>query len=158
VVAPAAGDAEGLVRPGVQYGEVYTGTKRFEHGRFRGRRAMLSITVGTSAATYGYDGRSGDIDLMLWPVNFSLAYVGYTVLRPFVGYGVEGALRYADQAVVEERLASIEGDLVATLTDLDATPAIPFNAMAEWGADGRILPGAHVHSPFVRRRQRLDLE
>jgi NAD(P)H dehydrogenase (quinone) len=63
------------------YGEVYTSAKRFEHGRFVGRRAMLSVTVGTSEATYAYNGRSGDIDLMLWPVNFSLAYVGYDVAQ-----------------------------------------------------------------------------
>ena len=54
------------------YSEVYTSKRRFERGRFLGKRAMLSVTVGTSADTYAYDGRSGDIDLMLWPVNFTL--------------------------------------------------------------------------------------
>jgi putative NADPH-quinone reductase len=34
------------------YGEVYTGSKRFENGRFVGKRAMLSVTAGTSRATY----------------------------------------------------------------------------------------------------------
>ena len=29
------------------YGEVYTSKKRFENGRFVGKRAMLSVTVGT---------------------------------------------------------------------------------------------------------------
>ena len=67
------------------YGEVYTSRKRFEHGRFAGRRAMLSVTVGTSEATYAHDGRSGDVDLLLWPVHFTLAYVGYTVLAPVRG-------------------------------------------------------------------------
>ena len=46
-----------------------------------------SVTVGTSAGTCAHDGRSGDIDLLPWPVNFSLAYVGYTVLEPFVAVG-----------------------------------------------------------------------
>jgi NAD(P)H dehydrogenase (quinone) len=59
------------------YGEVYTSGKRFKKGRFVGKRAMLSVTVGTSRNTYRYDGRSGDIDLLLLPVNFTLAYVGY---------------------------------------------------------------------------------
>ena len=62
---------------------------------------MLSVTVGTSRETYMYDGRSGDIDLMLWPVNFNLAYGGYTVLQHFVAYGVEAGLRYSDPAAVE---------------------------------------------------------
>ena len=80
------------------YGETYTSRKRFENGRFVGKRAMLSVTVGTSPDTYAHDGRSGDIDLMLWPVNFSLAYVGYEVVAPFVAYGVEAGLRYSDPA------------------------------------------------------------
>jgi NAD(P)H dehydrogenase (quinone) len=55
------------------YGAAYASKRRFENGRFAGTRAMLSVTVGTSRETYAHDGRSGDIDLMLWPVNFSLA-------------------------------------------------------------------------------------
>ena len=82
------------------YGEVYTSRKRWENGRYVGKRAMLSVTVGTSRETYAFDGRSGDIDLMLWPVNFTLAYVGYDVLTPFVAYGVEAGLRYSDPAEV----------------------------------------------------------
>ena len=140
------------------YGEVYTSKKRFEHGRFTGKRAILSVTVGTSAATYAHDGRSGDIDLLLWPVNFSLAYVGFAVLQPFVAYGVEAGLRYSDPSVVEARLARIAQDWTATLGRLDQIPAIPFNTMAEWGEDGHIRPDAPVHSPFIRRRRRLELE
>jgi NAD(P)H dehydrogenase (quinone) len=43
---------------------------------------MLSVAVGTSAETSAHNGRSGDMDLLLWPINFSLAYVGYQVLQP----------------------------------------------------------------------------
>jgi NAD(P)H dehydrogenase (quinone) len=140
------------------YGEVYTGKKRFERGRFVGKRAMLSVTVGTSRATYEYDGRSGDIDLMLWPVNFTLAYVGYEVLSPFVAYGVEAGLRYSDAAAIEERLKTIAAEFCALLPGVNERTTIPFNRMEEWGADGRIVPGAKVHSPFVRRKAQLDIE
>jgi NAD(P)H dehydrogenase (quinone) len=140
------------------YGAVYTSKVRFEAGRFIGRRAMLSVTVGTGEATYAFDGRSGDIDLLLWPVNFSLAYVGYSVLSPFVAYGVEAGLRYSDASVVEARLQRVEADLAGTLARLDGIALLPFNRMAEWGADGRIVPGAPVHSPFIRRKQHLALE
>lgn len=140
------------------YGEVYASRRRFEHGRFVGKRAMLSVTVGTSAATYAHDGRSGDIDLLLWPVNFSLAYVGYTVLEPFVAYGVEAGLRYSDPAVVEQRLRETAARWTELLGELDRRPAIPFNAMAEWGEDGRIRPGAAAHSPFIRHCRQLALD
>jgi NAD(P)H dehydrogenase (quinone) len=140
------------------YGAVYASKKRFERGRFVGKRAMLSVTVGTSRSTYEHDGRSGDIDLMLWPVNFTLAYVGYEVLSPYVAYGVEAGLRYSDAAAVEERLRTIVADFCATLPTLDQRATVLFNRMEEWGPDGRIAPDAPIHSPFIRRKQRLELE
>jgi NAD(P)H dehydrogenase (quinone) len=142
----------------LMYGEVYTSKKRFEHGRFAGKKAMLSVTVGTSEATYAHDGRSGDIDLLLWPVQFTLAYVGYTILKPFVAYGVEAGLRYSDPATVEARLRRIAEGWSATLAKLEDVPVIPFNTMSQWGDDGRITPEAPVYSPFMRRKQRLELE
>ena len=125
---------------------------------YAGKRAMLSVTVGTSPATYAFDGRSGDIDLMLWPVNFTLAYVGYTVLTPFVAYGVEAGLRYSDPAEIETRLRAIEEEFCTALPRFDQRKDLPFNRMDEWGADGRILPDAPVHSAFVRHKQHLDID
>lgn len=140
------------------YGDVYTSKKRFENGRFSDKRAILSVTVGTSEATYAFNGRSGDIDLLLWPVNFSLAYVGYQVLKPFVAYGVEAGLRYSDAAEVEARLKGIERAWTEQLAGIDGAERLDFNAMADWGADGRIKPDAPVFSPFVRRKPQLALE
>lgn len=139
------------------YDEVYASRKRFERGRFRGKRAMLSLTVATSRRTYAHDGRSGDIDLLLWPVNFSLAYVGFEVLSPFVGYGVESGLRYSENAVVDARLRDIESDLAAALDAIDRRPIIPFNRMEQWTSEGGIDPSAPVYSPFMRHRRELDL-
>ena len=116
------------------------------------------MTVGTSEDTYAFDGRSGDIDLLLWPVDFSLAYVGYTAPSPFVAYGVEAGLRYADASVVEDRLKRVEADLADAVGGLDRRAVIPFNRMAEWAANGRIVAEAAVYSPFVRHKQRLDLQ
>ena len=140
------------------FGEVYASTKRFEKGRFVGKRAMLSVTVGTSQETYAFDGRAGDIALLLWPVNFSLAYVGFTVLSPFIAYGVEAGLRYSEPSVVEARLTSVEDDFRGLLKNLNQRTVIPFNKMAEWGANGRIKAEAPVYSPFVRHKQHLVLE
>ena len=140
------------------YGAAYTSAKRFEDGRFVGKRAMLSVTVGTSRESYGHDGRSGDIDLMLWPVNFNLAYAGFTVLQPFVAYGVEAGLRYSDAAQVAERLAAVTEDFRSIMEDgAGERAAIAFNRKADWGADGRIRPTAPAFSPFIRHRKNLDL-
>ena len=140
------------------YGEVYGSKRRFEVGRFVGKRAMLSLTVATSTESYAYNGRSGDIDLLLWPVHLSLAYVGYTVMAPFVAYGVEAGLRYSEESVIKARLERVEEDLVRRMRSLDTTPIIPFNRMSDWGNDGRVKASAPAYSPFIRHRQYLDLE
>lgn len=140
------------------YGEVYASNRRFENGRFTGKRSMLSVTLGTSANTYAFNGRSGDIDLLLWPVNFSLAYVGFTVLEPFASYGVEAGIQYSDRDVIEKRLVQIQDDLAARLRNLDRVPIIPFNKMSDWTADGHIECTAPVFSPFMRHRQELTLK
>jgi NAD(P)H dehydrogenase (quinone) len=120
---------------------------------------MLSVTVGTSRETYMYDGRSGDIDLMLWPVNFNLAYAGYTVLQHFVAYGVEAGLRYSDPPAVGARLREVARNFWQTLQGgASGRAVIPFNRKAEWGSDGRIVPSAPVYSPFIRRKEHLDFE
>lgn len=140
------------------YGEVYTSKKRFEAGRFSGKKAMLSVTVGTSKETYSYNGRSGDIDLMLWPINFTLAFVGYTVLEPFVAYGVESAISYSNQSEVEKRLKDVGKSLKSRVKNLDEVAELPFNKMSHWGDDGRIVPSAPVYSPYIRHNQKLKID
>jgi NAD(P)H dehydrogenase (quinone) len=80
------------------------------------------------------------------------------VLAPFVSYGVEAGLRYSDPAVVEARLKGVVADFRAALPCVGERTVIPFNRIDEWGEDGRIVAGAPVHSPFIRRRRRLELE
>jgi NAD(P)H dehydrogenase (quinone) len=140
------------------YGDVYKSTFRFENGRFVGKKALISTTVGTSPETYAHNGRSGDIDLMLWPINFSMAYVGFDVLKPHIAYGVEAGLRYSDPQVVEERLKQIEINYVARLQAIETEASVPFNRMADWGLDGRIKPEAPVYSPFIRHQEQLVIE
>jgi hypothetical protein len=66
-------------------------------------------------------------------------------------------LRYSDSDVVEARLKAVAEALDSRLRALDRIATIPFNRMAEWGADGHILLDAPVYSPFVRHKERLDL-
>ena len=109
---------------------------------------MLSVTVGTSRATYEHDGRSGDIDLMLWPVNFTLAYVGYEVLAPYVAYGVEAGLRYSDPAAIEERLRAVVADFRARRCR--ASPSVRPSRSTAWRSGVRTA--ASLKAPRSTRR------
>jgi NAD(P)H dehydrogenase (quinone) len=140
------------------YGAVYKSDYRFDRGRFLGKKAMLSLTVGTSPETYAFDGRSGDIELLLWPVTFSLAYVGFSVLEPHVAYGVEAGLRYSDPHEIQDRLKRIQTTYVSRLQKIEDETVVPFNSMSDWGSDGRIKPCAPAYSPFIRHKERLEIE
>jgi NAD(P)H dehydrogenase (quinone) len=52
----------------------------------------------------------------------------------------------------------VVADFCATLPRLSQREMIPFNRMEDWGAFGRTAPGAPVHSPFILRKQRLELK
>jgi NAD(P)H dehydrogenase (quinone) len=102
--------------------------------------------------------RSGDIELLLWPVKFTLAYVGYKVLEPFVAYGVEAGISYSDPGMVEKRLLDIKRELATRINNIDDVAEVPFNRMEHWGSDGRIKSDSPIHSPFIRHKQKLEVE
>lgn len=50
------------------FSAVYTSKMRYcDKGRFRGKRAFLSVTTGAPAPAFGPDGRAGDIQLICGP-------------------------------------------------------------------------------------------
>ncbi|RWH39475.1 MAG: hypothetical protein EOQ80_29410 [Mesorhizobium sp.] len=53
-----------------------------------GQAAVPSVTTGAPAPAFGPDGRPGNIELILWPIHFSLSYVGFEVLSPHLSSGV----------------------------------------------------------------------
>jgi NAD(P)H dehydrogenase (quinone) len=64
-------------------GRTYCGGRVYETGVFRGKRAMLSLTIGAPPETYKKDGRNGDINAILRPIQRGmLEFVGFSVLAP----------------------------------------------------------------------------
>jgi len=132
------------------YGRTYTGRQRYDRGYFRGKRALLSVTTGGPEATFQYNGRNGDIEHLLWPMQFSLYYVGFTVLAPFVAFGVEGGLKYSAADEMARRLADYQRGYEAALRALDTRATVRFNGWDDWDAEGRLKPGVGGYSPFMR--------
>lgn len=66
-------------------GKVYGGGKWYSDGAFRGKRAMLSLTMGAPAHMMREDGINGDLEAILFPLNHGVLYFcGFAVLPPFV--------------------------------------------------------------------------
>lgn len=70
------------------YGAIY------ETGKFRGKRALLSLTTGGPREAYGKDGFNGDIAAILRPVHRGiLEFLGFDVLAPQIHFGPVRASR-----------------------------------------------------------------
>lgn len=88
------------------YGGIYDSRHRHENGVMRGKRALLTVTAGASAQACAPDGRDGDMRLMLWPIMHALHYIGFSVLEPFLVYGVRGGL--TDEALQAQNAALVQ--------------------------------------------------
>ena len=69
-------------------GRAYGGGRVYQTGVFGGRRAMLSLTTGSSGDAYRKDGFNGDMAGILRPIHRGiLQFTGFEVLAPQVVYG-----------------------------------------------------------------------
>lgn len=132
------------------YGKLYSSKRRLHSGVCAGKRAMLSVTAGSSREACSPQGQEGDTRLILWPINYSLHYVGFTVLEPAIITDVRGGRAAADAESQRMQLAQRLQDHRAMFEQIDRRASIPFNCPDDWDEQGRLKPGAPVHSPFIR--------
>ncbi len=94
---------------------------RYGDGNLKGRRGMLIVTTGATAASLDPRGVAGDIDDLLFPVNYGVFwYTGMSVLKPHL---IHGANR-----VDENEYARLEAELAARLATLATDVPIPYRA------------------------------
>lgn len=124
-------------------GGLYTSRMRYDRGYFRGKRAIVSVTSGAPAAAFGPGSRGGDPGTMLWPVQYSLHYMGFSVLPAFFAHGVQGhGFSYQDDAAFTDYLEALKRDWAGRLKDLDRTNPLVFPGWDDWDEDGRLIPEA----------------
>ncbi|WP_239511447.1 NAD(P)H-dependent oxidoreductase [Burkholderia sp. JP2-270] len=134
-------------------GGLYTGGRRYDRGHFRGRRAICSVTTGAPAATFGPNGRSGDIDLLLWPIHYSLHYMGYDVLRPVLAHGVQdarGGYAYRNDSPLAAALATHHDRLARRLANRETDAPLRFPGWSDWDENGVPKPGIDGYDRFIR--------
>lgn len=134
-------------------GKLYTSRMRYDRGYFRGRRAICSVTTGGPAETFAHNGRGGDIELLLWPMNYSLHYMGFEVLAPFRAHGIQGGgYAYRAQAEYLAELEAHKQGWAKRLEHLHEETPIAFAGWEDWDETGRLKPGVEGHDYFIRAR------
>lgn len=70
-------------------GTFYGGTRFYDRGEMKGKRAWVTATLGGRPHMFGKEAVHGEIEGMLSHLlRGSLAYVGFDVLDPFLGYHI----------------------------------------------------------------------
>ena len=132
------------------WGRVYSSRMRYcDRGHFRGRRALVSVTTGAQEPAFGPDGRAGNLDLVLWPMHFSLSYIGFSVLPPFRSFGVMNPAADSTGAV-RARLEGSKAGFRSHLEQLDSLAPLGFNGSRDWDLSGRLKLEAPSYGPFIR--------
>lgn len=129
------------------YGGMYSSRRRFDRGVCRGKRALLGVTVGSPAARCGADGIEGDTRVHLWPLLYSLRYVGFDVLEPLLLFGIHPPRADSDGAGQRRHLQQQADAYRRALEDLRQRPSIAFNAQDDWDASGCLRDGRRVLAP-----------
>ncbi len=123
-------------------GGLYTSRMRYDRGYFRGKRALVSVTTGAPAAAMVPGGRGGDIDTLLWPIQYSLYYMGFSVLPPFVANAIQGhGYAYQDADSFRQRIADDKARWARRLARLDQDTPLTFPGWADWDELGRPRAG-----------------
>ena len=93
-------------------GRTYGNGHIYETGRFRGKRAVLSVTNGGPEPAYLPGGFNGDLNVILKPIQRGmLNFTGFSVLAPQVNYGpaqADAAARATWLVAWAKHLATIE--------------------------------------------------
>ena len=123
---------------------------RFDKGQFRGRKALFCVTTGSSADESAHNGKEGDIRMLLWPMAYTLRYLGFSVVEPKIVHGVHGYHRDARKTALDARLREFLDSHATLIAAFDTLPLMPFNADTDFDADGRLKSDAPSNSRFIR--------
>lgn len=112
-------------------GRFYGGKRFYDQGGMRGKRAMLTLTLGGREHMFGPEAIHGEMDVLLRPIlRGTLAYCGFTVLPPFIGYHVPYISDEARRAILD--------DYAAHLGRLDTLTPLSFPRLDQF--DERLYP------------------
>lgn len=112
-------------------GLTYGGKRFYDQGGLKGKKALLSFTLGGREHMFGPAAIHGEIQTMLRPLlRGTLYYVGMQVLPPFIGYHVPYISPEARQQILQ--------DYKQYLQNLDQLQPLEFPTLDQF--DERLYP------------------
>ncbi|PYG32484.1 NAD(P)H-dependent oxidoreductase [Pelagimonas varians] len=132
------------------HGALHTVDRRFDRGLFKGKTAQFCVTAGAGETECGFDGKEGNLEMLLWPTAYTLRYLGFTILKPKAVFGVHGYFEGQARVDLETRLQSVLRDQGPFLKTLDTRPEVAFNKDTDFDAGGKLRADSPSVSHFIR--------
>ncbi|MGH6760835.1 MAG: NAD(P)H-dependent oxidoreductase [Phyllobacterium sp.] len=124
-------------------GKIYRSQMRYDTGYFRGKQALVSVTTGAPEAAFGPGARGGDMNVMLWPIHYSLHYLGFSVLAPQCHFEVSGhGYSYGSEAGTRRQIGGNIDNWSKRLLWLSDEEPLSFPTWADWDEAGRLKENA----------------
>jgi NAD(P)H dehydrogenase (quinone) len=112
-------------------GFCYGGKRFYDQGGLKGKKGLMAFTLGGREHMFGEDKIHGEMQTMLRPLlRGSMAYVGLSVLPPFIGWHVP--------YITDEERQSLLKQYREYLTNLDQLEPLIFPSLANF--DDRMMP------------------
>lgn len=112
-------------------GFCYGGKRFYDQGGLKGKKGLLAFTLGGRQHMFGEDKIHGEMQTMLRPLlRGSMAYVGLTVLPPFIGWHVPYISNEDRQTLLKEYREY--------LTNLDQLDPLRFPSLDDF--DEKMMP------------------
>jgi NAD(P)H dehydrogenase (quinone) len=106
-------------------GLCYGGKRFYDQGGLKGKKGLLAFTLGGREYMFGEDKIHGEMQTMLRPLlRGSMAYVGLTVLPPFIGWHVP--------YISDEDRQSLLKEYCEYLTNLDQLDPLIFPSLDDF--------------------------
>ena len=119
-------------------GGLYTSAMRYDRGYFCGKKAVCSVTTGAPEIAFGPGSRGGDVERILWSTHYSLHYMGFRVLSPFIAFGIQGhGFSYTSEDDDVRQLGLHRENWIKRLEALDQGTPLAFRSWDDWDDDGR---------------------
>ncbi len=132
------------------HGALHRVDARFDAGLSRGKKVLFCVTTGAKAAEAAHNGKEGDARLLLWPLAYTMRYLGFDVLAPRFVHGVHGYFKEARRDALETRLSQVLADQAQVVAQFDALPRIAFNADTDFDEEGKLRADRPSYGPFIR--------
>lgn len=133
-----------------QHGALHDVDQRFDTGLFRGKRVLMCVTTGSQAEESAFNGKEGDVRLLLWPTAYTLRYLGFDVIEPIVVHGVHGYHKGDRKAELTTRLEETLSAQQSVIDGFDAHPLLAFNRDDDFDDMGQLHADRTSYTPFIR--------